>query len=307
MTQALSTNRFIQGEECWVGFPGHPHQMRYLKLKAERPSGKSPVVFIHGFLGYTFSWRFNLREFARDRDVYAVDLLGMGFSDRPLEGPGVSFAMEAAGQRVLQLLDSLGLRNVDVVGTSHGGAVTMTMAICDRRDGKDRIGRMVLVAPANYYSTRGRTRIWFFKTKIGARLLRAFGGLRLIKDLGLDFMYGDFRKITPETRDGYFLMIKDPASFDYALSVIRSWWPDMGAIVQGAPAYENMPTLLVWGDRDRAVPTRSSAPLARHFKNAKLVIMKGSGHLPYEEAPEEFNRIVLDWLDREEPATRARG
>ncbi len=303
MTQSLTIDRFVLGEERWTNFPGHTFQMRYLYLKAQRDTGKPPVVFIHGFMGYSFSWRFNMREFARERDVYAIDLLGMGFSDRPPKTANVPFSMEHAGRRVLQFMDSLGLKDADIVGTSHGGAVSMYMAILDRKERGGRIGRLILVAPANFYSKRGKKRIWFFDTPFGARMLKTFGGLRLIKDFGLDFMYGNPLKVTQETRDGYFKMIENPASFDYALDVIHHWWSDMRWIMANVAVIEDIPTLLVWGDRDRAVPTRTSEPVSKLFKNVKLVIMKGSGHLPYEEDPALFNREVLTWLDAAQAGT----
>ena len=57
-----------------------------------------------------------------------------------------------------------------------------------------------------------------------------------------------------------------------------------------------MPTLLVWGDRDAAVLPASAAQVQRAIRGSKLVMMPGVGHLPYEEAPEEFNRVLLEFL-----------
>ena len=56
------------------------------------------------------------------------------------------------------------------------------------------------------------------------------------------------------------------------------------------------PTLLIWGNKDRAVYPSSADTLRRCFKDCALSIIEGAGHLPYEETPEEFNRIVIDFL-----------
>jgi pimeloyl-ACP methyl ester carboxylesterase len=270
--------------------------MRYLFLKAQRETGRPPAIFIHGFLGYSFSWRFNLEEFSRERDVYAIDLLGIGDSDRPPRGLfGYSFPDSA--RRVLDWINQLGLTNVDLIGTSHGGALSMYMAVQDRRREHHSIGRLILVAPANPYSRRGRKRIFFFNTAFGAWLLKASGGLDRIKDLSLDFMYGDRKKLTPETRAGYRRIVQHSQSFDYALDVIKTWYSDMDALLGELPTIADIPTLLVWGSRDQTVPTKTAAELKKHFRNAQLVILPGSGHLPYEEDPEPFNRTVLSWLD----------
>ena len=68
-------------------------------------------------------------------------------------------------------------------------------------------------------------------------------------------------------------------------------------------AVESIPALLLWGERDRAVFRTSAMELHRRWKNSSVLIMKGIGHMPYEEVPEEFNRIVLDFLLRDTPAT----
>ena len=288
-------DRFVIGEERWAPFAGG-HRMRYLFLKAQQDTGRPPVVFIHGFLGYSFSWRFNLKEFSRERDVYAIDLLGIGDSDRPPRGT-FSFAFPDSARRVLDWMRELKLTNVDLIGTSHGGAVSMFIALLDRRDARNTIGRLVLVAPANPYSRRGRKRIWFFNTAFGAWLLKASGGVDRIKDLSLEFMYGDRKKLTPETREGYRRIAKHPQTFEYALDVIKTWHSDMDSLLRDIAVISDVPTLLLWGERDRTVPTKTAAELQNHFSNAKLVIMPGAGHLPYEEDPEPFNREVIGWLD----------
>ena len=62
---------------------------------------------------------------------------------------------------------------------------------------------------------------------------------------------------------------------------------------------------MVWGDRDRAVPLESGLRLQKRLPQAKLVVLPGVGHLPFEEEPERSNAILLEWvremgLDREE-------
>ncbi|MGZ4818083.1 MAG: alpha/beta fold hydrolase, partial [Terriglobales bacterium] len=56
------------------------------------------------------------------------------------------------------------------------------------------------------------------------------------------------------------------------------------------------PTLLVWGDNDAAVLPGSVKRVQRAIAGSKLVLMSKTGHLPYEESPEEFNRVLLGFL-----------
>jgi pimeloyl-ACP methyl ester carboxylesterase len=296
MADPLSNDRFIAGEERWAPFTGG-HRMRYLFLKAQRNTGLRPVIFIHGFFGCSFSWRFNLEEFSRERDCYAIDLLGIGDSDHPPRGI-YSYSFPDSARRVLDWIRQLGLTNVDLVATSHGGAVAMFMAVLDRQEHRNTVGRLVLVAPANPYSRRGRKRIWFFNTGFGSWLLKSTGGIDRIKDLSLDFMYGDRKLITPATRAGYGRVVEHPQAFDYALDVIRTWHTDMDKLLTELDTISDIPTLLLWGDRDHTVPTKTAIALQKHFRNSQLVTQRKAGHMPYEEDPKVFNHTVLDWLNR---------
>jgi pimeloyl-ACP methyl ester carboxylesterase len=62
------------------------------------------------------------------------------------------------------------------------------------------------------------------------------------------------------------------------------------------PRIADIPTLLIWGNRDRVVTPASAEQLRREFRDCRLVVFEGAGHLPYEEVPEEFNRAVLEFL-----------
>src|SRR4029079_8659145 len=143
-------------EECWANVGGH--RMRYL-----RAGSGSPLLLIHGLMGYSFSWRFNIADLAPIRTVYAPDLVGTGYSARP---QGLDCSCRACAERVFEFLDQEGIRSVDLVGTSHGGGVAVMMAATR----PERIKRLVLVAPVNPWSKHG---LWI--TKILATRFGRFG------------------------------------------------------------------------------------------------------------------------------------
>ena len=65
----------------------------------------------------------------------------------------------------------------------------------------------------------------------------------------------------------------------------------------------DVPTLLLWGAQDRAVLPASIHQLQSRLKNSALTLMLGVGHLPYEEVPAEFDRMVTDFLLHDTPKT----
>jgi pimeloyl-ACP methyl ester carboxylesterase len=56
------------------------------------------------------------------------------------------------------------------------------------------------------------------------------------------------------------------------------------------------PTLLIWGDRDRAVGLVSARHLQQTLRRSRLVVVPGAGHIPFEEMPEACNQAMCDWL-----------
>src|SRR5579862_2922355 len=118
----VKSPRGLAVEEYKISLGGDTNnaKMRYLK------AGAGPaLLLIHGLLGYSFSWRFCIPTMAQHATVYAIDLLGTGFSDRPAD---LDCSFKASAQRVLQFMDKIGLASCDLLGTSHGGAVAMVAA-----------------------------------------------------------------------------------------------------------------------------------------------------------------------------------
>src|ERR1700729_4193534 len=134
-------------EECWMDFDGA--RMRYL-----RTGSGPPLILLHGLLGYSFSWRYTMPALAPYAAVYAPDMMGAGFSDRPT---GIDHSMRGTAKRLLRFIAGLGISSFDLLGTSHGGAVAMMAAGgCLRGNTGLQLRRLVLVAPVNPYSAHGR-------------------------------------------------------------------------------------------------------------------------------------------------------
>ena len=91
----------------------------------------------------------------------------------------------------------------------------------------------------------------------------------------------------------------------HILAIVRLWFNDLARLQAVLPSIATIPTLLVWGDRDRAVSAASGERLKQELR-ADLVIVPGGGHVVFEEMPEETNRVMLDWL-RAGSATGGRG
>src|SRR5262249_22701221 len=109
-----------------------------------------PVVFISGLLGFSFSWRYNLGPLSRAGSLYAVDLLGAGYSDHPLD---IDCGLRAQGERVLRFLEVQGIRRVVLAGNSHGAAVAMMTAALAAGNGGPMIEKLIFTGPVHPWAT----------------------------------------------------------------------------------------------------------------------------------------------------------
>lgn len=295
----------MQDSESW--FACGKERMRYVHLSASNGSGlpglwwwwlpprpRPAVVFVHGLMGYSFSWRYNLEFFAKHRDVYALDFLGVGHSDRPTAGT-VGFGLEAAAERLLRFLHSLGHSRIDLVATSHGGAVAMMAASRDYCSPRSLIRRLALVAPAHPFMPSNNLNMAKASTQWGRALVGSYG--EMVQGHAMAQMYSEEFDITAEARAGYAVNFLDERSYDYALAVAESWTRDMQTLEAALPAIYDIPALLLWGAQDQTVPVSSALRLQQCFRQAELEVLPGVGHLPYEEAPLEFNRRLLGFLE----------
>lgn len=284
-------------EECWMELDGA--RMRYLR------AGSGPaLILLHGLFGYSFSWRYTMPALAPYATVYAPDLLGAGFSDRPR---GLDHSMRGTALRVLRFIDKLGLSSFDLLGTSRGGPVAMAVAAECMSAGdskpvsKPRLRRMVLVCPVNPYSSHGKWLAPFFGTHLGAALFRAGMGISRMQFMFPYWhgrLFGDRSKIPPGSIEGYMAPLAIPGLFEHGLSIVRTWTADLKELEELLPRLRAIPTLLMWGSKDPAVYVSSMEPLGRHFADVQTVVFPGVGHLPYEECPEEFNRALIGFLRR---------
>lgn len=250
-----------------------------------------PLVFIHGLLGYSFSWRFAIPLLARGREVFAPDMPGAGFSDCDAT---LDCTLTGAARRLSRFLDCLGIETCDLVGSSYGGTTSLKLAT----QAPHRVRTLTLVSPANPWSRIGRKRLAALHLPgiraIFPPLARRMGWFQRHC---VRRMYGDRARLSSETLHGYSLPLVRPGVFEHALKITHSWHSDMAELKTELFRAAGIPVLMVWGSRDRLVDIDSAISLGGHFTESSLAVIDGAGHLPYEEVPEQFCKPVQEFID----------
>jgi pimeloyl-ACP methyl ester carboxylesterase len=266
-----------------------------LTVQFQRRGHGPDMVLVHGLLGYSFSWRRVMETFSREREVFALDMPGSGFSDC---SPSVHASLFSAADRLLTFLDSQAIRSCDLVGSSYGGSTVLRLATMR----PERVRTLTLVSPANPWSRIGRKRLGLLGIPLFAQafppLARVF---RPIHRLSIRRMYGDPGLVTAETLKGYSLPLMRKGVLEHAVRIARNWDADMAELKACLPSAADIPALLIWGSKDRLVERSSADIMARYFKHCSVRIMEGAGHLPYEEFPDEFASLVSGFLAQHPP------
>lgn len=273
-------------------------EWRYLR------AGSGPaLLLVHGLMGFSWSWRFNLRELARDFTVYAPDLPGCGFSQRSDE---LSGSLESDAEGLISLMDALGVDQFHLLGSSRGGGVAIVVAgILAQRDLLHRLPRMILCAPISPWSKFGQRRVRWFAAPLGRQfVIHVVPRLHSVMQMYYRDMYGDPARIAPGSVEGYAAGLLVPRSFHHLVRIMRGWNPDLRQVESMLPLLQDLPTLLLWGSRDTVVYPSSADELHDRLANSTTHVLDGVGHLPYEEIPAAFNRIVCEFLLRHNPQTR---
>jgi len=265
----------LEADERWAVVSGG--RLRYL-VQGSGP----PLVLLHGIVASSFSFRLVSPELSRDFRLYLPDL----------RVAGADASLKATASRILELLDHTGIHRANVLGSSHGGTVAMELSAM----APNRVQRLILVSPANPFARTYQRVVKFYLSAPGAVFMRLapFGPIPLW-NYAIRRMCGEASRLVPGTGLGYRQPLRERGMTTHIRSSLRTFIDEIEALRSKLPDMRKIPTLLIWGDRDPVVELDSGRQLQQAL-GAEMAIMSGIGHLPYEENPEEFNRIVLEFL-----------
>jgi pimeloyl-ACP methyl ester carboxylesterase len=260
------------------------------------PGSGEAVVLLHGFGGSTTTWIDTAPALAAaGYDVYAVDLLGFGLSEK---GWQHDYSHPAQAARVIAVMDALGIDRAVIVGHSMGGNVAAHLALSY----PERVTALVLVSAAIVDSNNSGSGGSF--SPVPAELLelpfvRRWGQVlsrEVIAPMFDDLLASaaaDDSMIRPEIVEGYRRALHTPEWELGLMGITRDG--DQNALPAPLETLD-LPVLLLWGAADTWVPAANGVRLEASIPGARRVEFTGVGHLPMHEVPERFNAALLDFL-----------
>jgi 3-oxoadipate enol-lactonase len=262
--------------------PPSPH------LAVEHTGAGPLVVFLHGIGGNRTTWRRQLAAVPPHFHAAAWDARGYGESD-DYEGP-LDFA--DFSRDLVRVLDYFDARAAHVVGLSMGGLIAQDFY----RRHPERVLSLVLADTRNGYQ---RTNNGEFLKRREAPLLAGLTPRDIAPDVARSLLSSSAPKAVLEEVTAAIAALHK----DSYLKALRTT-----TLIAEAPDYRGrngfvelqavrVPVLVICGTQDTVTPPALSHAMAGGIHGARLHMIKGAGHLSNIEKPEEFNRVLLQFLE----------
>jgi len=252
---------------------------------ATRPGGTAiSVVFVHGFLSSSSTWKRALAAASAGRPAIAVDLPGAGFSDRPWPYDYTAYGQAA---HLLRYLEARGIRRAVLVGNSLGGAVCEVAAAAR----PELVAGLVLVDAAGP-ATHIPLGFQLLRTPVVGEVQIELAVRPAIAYALKYRLYARPERVSEETVDDWWRPVTVPGTRRAAIHGIRTSRSGAEELLVRITA----PTLVLWGADDSLMPAADGLGLASSIHGARFLTIPDAGHLPQEEVPEAFARAVASFV-----------
>jgi pimeloyl-ACP methyl ester carboxylesterase len=232
-----------------------------------------PIVLLHGTSASLHTWDGWVQSLSGQRRVIRFDLPAFGLTG---PNPHNDYSIAAYIHLVVGLVDKLGVKQFVLAGNSLGGQIAWGTALALPQ----RVSKLVLVDAAGYPFEPTSVPIGFRIARMpGLRVLVERVLPRGVVDSSVRNVYGDPAKVTPELVDRYYeLSLRAGNRKALAYRMDQRLSGDEAGIKN-----LKMPTLILWGAKDRLIPLDSAKRFAADIAASKLVVFDGLGHVPHEE------------------------
>lgn len=262
-----------------------------------------PILLIHGFGASAYHWRYNIPELAKKYKVYALDLLGFGWSEKAL----IDYDALVWRDQVVDFVKEIVKTPTILVGNSLGGFTALVAA----SEMPDKVQGVVLLNSAGQFGDANMINEEPEETGIGKYFLKPVK--ETFQRVVLGFLFWQAKRparvesvlksvyVNSANVDDYLIdSITRPADDPNAGEV---YYRLMTRFISNQKKYTlnsvlsklSCPLLLIWGDLDPWVGPAKAVQIKEFYSNTSVVNLQ-AGHCPHDEVPEKVNEALLDWL-----------
>lgn len=277
---------------------------------AEASKNKPALVMLHGYGGMAEHWRRVMAGLKNRYRLYALDLVGFGYTTKP-KGPQVSYGPQFWAQQVAEFIRASQEQQVILVGHSLGGMVSLQLQLSYPQ----LVSGLVLISPGGLPKSGNQQNSDSWGRAAGNAIKlpgvgEAFAAVfSLPKEWAarkfLEGMYHNKAKITSQLIEQFADPLRQPGAAAAYLAISRA---SDKFVLDFQPGQLACPTLLVWGEYDRIMPPDKFVPAwTKLLPQAEVYRVADTAHCPMDERPDLFNPRLIQFVEQNVGATSPDG
>ncbi len=278
----------------WRGYA--IHYVRAGERRGDRPS----LLLVHGFGASTDHWRKNLAGLSADFEVWAIDLLGFGRSQKP----DIVYSGDLWRDQLYDFITEVIRRPVVLAGNSLGGYASL----CVAAQRPQSVAGLVLLNCAGAFTETVQTaqpnllQQWLGDTvrsllvqPLPSFLLFQYVRQKSVIRKTLEKVYLDRSAVTDQLVEDIYRPSCDPGAPAVFAAVFKSPRGEKNDVLL---SQMQCPLLMLWGEGDPWMNAHSRGALFRQYYPALTEHYLKAGHCPHDEVPEQVNALIKEWVLR---------
>lgn len=243
-----------------------------------------PLILVHTVGQSFYTWRRVFNRLSEHYRVIAPDLLGHGYSDRPLT---FGYTIEEQADALRRFMDALGIESAHFAAFSMGCAYALKFAM----QNPARVGRLVLVTPGGVTQEMPLSIRMIDSPVLGFLASRLYS-LRTVEKMLHEAVF-DLTNITPDVVQEYYRPASDPEG-RRAIRLSLQYFEDEEIIANLRTLAAD--TLILMGAEDKWHTAESCELYHAALRNAGFSVVRNAGHLMHEEKPDRFIAALLEFI-----------
>ena len=246
----------------------------------ENKMGGTPLLFIHGWLGSSLEWTYQLYYFNTKEHIIILDLPGFGKSDKPK----IEYSIDFFTKQVVEFLKLLGYDEVILIGHSLGGMIALTIAIQNSK----LVKKLIVISTCASFSQSIKNKWNLFWINIVFRLVYKNFLKNIIKQI-----------ISTEKEDREFKRhlinaLKIPKSV--VLNTFKNMTSKFNINKKLSQIFH--PTLIIYGNEDKIISKSMIINLEELISNSRIVVIEKSPHRVMIENHKKVNDIIDEFIKK---------
>lgn len=277
--------------------PSQTERIREVDINYETNIGNSSpggltLLLVHGFGASMQSWNDVIPLLSPHHALARLDLRGFGFSGHPRDN---RYSLDEQAEIVAAFIDRLRLQRVVLVGHSYGGSVACSAFRKLRERTSGRVVGLVLIDSASY-PQKLPSYVSNLRNPLTRFIANTFTTSTWRARYVLKRLFVDKSRIDRERVERYAFFMRVPgAEYSFGEVAEHLALPDAQEVSLTLKSID-VPTLIVWGEKDAAVPLEFARRLHQDVPGSSLEVLPDVGHVPHEERPRQTADVLLRFL-----------